>query len=387
MSYYTVDEYENFKQISEILKNTGTKEYTKDDLDFLSKVGILSNDETKLIKSRDDIFDVAMADQLRNATRRLMTSIKSPYETDKDLGLDLEDGLSSVFPINSRCVTFEIKGENSVGYLSVNPNGSMVEIFKSGDVVEEFTVSESKIDSMLKSVANNFEWQELDIEKAIKNKPQKEYDDVFYSKTGYRSLGDFVEIKMPELANQLINKYEVLDNLHANGLNEVTKFSEGSISSENLINASLLSKIYDRLKDGTQFSEKERAAYLDQMTYEDRFGGTCSIDDLNTISTKTLCSLSCYGADRLSTPNKNVAVFKLEDETAIVSVDGGIKQYKPDEPLEEYEDVYNTPELFTVLNMYYMGECKIEIQDKPEPEQEPEQATDVKNKKTIKLGR
>ncbi|KAI3485507.1 hypothetical protein L1887_51128 [Cichorium endivia] len=155
--------------------------------EYLSSVGFLNKSQTETIRSREDVFDLILNDEIRNSTRKLMISLKSPYQTDKDLGLDLEDGLSSVFPVNSRCATFEIQGENSVGYLSVNPNGSMVEIFKSGEVI----------------------------------------------------------------------------------------------------------------------------------------GRTM----------------------------KRVAVFKLEDGTAIVSIDGGIKQYKPDELLEEYDSIYNTPELFTMLDI------------------------------------
>ena len=382
-----MSDYERFKKIAGILKDTNAKEYTRDDFEYLSSVGFLNKSQTETIRSREDVFELILNNEIQNSTRKLMTSLKSPYQTDKDLGLDLEDGLSSVFPVNSRCATFEIQGENSVGYLSVNPNGSMVEIFKSGGVIEEFTVSGSNSESMLKRVASNFEFLEDDIEKVIKNKTLKEYDEVFYSKTGYQSLADFIQVKMPELANQLTNTYEVLDNMHSSGLNGVIKFNEGSVTAENLIDASIVSQIYGKLKDGTQFSEKERTAYLDQITYEDRFGEICSIDDLNTISTVNLCKFSCYGADRLKTDNERVAVFKLEDGTAIVSIDGGIKQYKPDELVEEYDSIYNTPELFTMLDMYYLGECKIEIQlkQKEEPELEPE--PEVKKTRTIKPGR
>lgn len=384
-----MSDYERFKKIAEILKDTNAKEYTRDDFEYLSSVGFLNKSQTETIRSREDVFDLILNDEIRNSTRKLMISLKSPYQTDKDLGLDLEDGLSSVFPVNSRCATFEIQGENSVGYLSVNPNGRMVEIFKSGGVIEEFTVSESNSESMLKSVASNFEFLEDDIEKVIKNKTLKEYDEVFYSKTGYQSLADFIQVKMPELANQLTNTYEVLDNMHSSGLNGVIKFNEGSVTAENLINASIVSQIYEKLKDGTQFSEKERTAYLDQITYEDRFGETCSIDDLNTISTKNLCNVSCYGVDRLKTDNERVAVFKLEDGTAILSITGGIKLYKPDELLDEYDSIYNTPELFTMLDMYYLGDCKIEIQPKPDPETdvEIEHEPEVKKTRTLKPGR
>lgn len=384
-----MSDYERFKKVAVILKDTKRNAFTHDDFEYLSSVGFLNKPQTEMIKSRPDVFDLILRDEIQNSTRKLMISLKSPYQTDKDLGLDLEDGLSSVFPVNSRCATFEIKGENSVGYLSVSPNGSMVEIFKSGGIVEEFTVSESNNESMLERVASDFEFQQDDIEKVIKNKPPKEYDEVFYSKTGYQSLADFIQVKMPELANQLTNTYEILDNVHSSGLSEVIKFNEGSVTAENLINASIVSQIYAKLKDGTQFSEKERSAYLDQMSYEDRFGDICSIDELNTISTKNLCKFSCYGADRLKTDNERVAVFKLDDGTAIVSVDGGIKQYKPDELIDGYDGIYNTPELFTMLDWYYVGETTIEVQQKfePEPEQEPEQEPEVKKAKTLKPGR
>ncbi|MDY4309931.1 hypothetical protein SOX05_08630 [Pseudomonas putida] len=387
MSNFPIEEYERFKRISEILKDRKKNEYTQDDIEYLSKVGILRQNQVDVISSNKDLFQIAVPDQLFNATRRLKSSIQSPYQTDKDLGLDLEDGLSSLFPVNSRCVTFEIRGENSVGYLSVSPNGSMAEIYKIGDKVEEFTVSDTVQDSMLYKVASNFEFQEIDIEEVIVNKPSHEYDEVFYSKTGYRSLGDFIEIKMSELANQLINKYEVLDNLHSSGLNCIAKFYEGSIDKDSLHDAVIASKIYDALKDGSQFSETERSAYLDQMTYKDRFGFDSSIDELNTISTETLCKLSCYDADRLSTPNKKVAVFQLEDGTAIVSMNGGLNQYKPDELLKEFDSIYNTPELLTMVDMYYLGECKIEIQQKAEEQLEQDPEPEVKKTRTIKPGR
>lgn len=117
-----------------------------------------------------------------------MTSIKSPYQIDKELGLELCDGLSSVFPVNSRCVTFKMQGLNSVGYISVNQTGEMVEIFKRDGKIEEFTVSTPNKESMFSRVARNFELHEPDIETVIKNKKPHEYDEVFHMRTATKAF-------------------------------------------------------------------------------------------------------------------------------------------------------------------------------------------------------
>lgn len=391
MSSHPRKDYETFKKITGILKDTNTKEYSQDDFEYLSKVGLLSKTETDSINDHQDNFNISMEIELQNATRRLKSSIKSPYETDKEIGLDLDKGLSSVFPVNSRCVTFKMQGPNSVGYISVNQTGKMVEIFKRDGKIEEFTVSTLKKESMFSRVARNYECQEQEIETLIKNKKPHEYDEVFHMRTGYKSFPDFIETKMPDLVSQLTNKNEILNSIHTEGLNSVIKFNEGSITEENLINAAVVSKIYENLLNGNKYSDNERAAYFDQMSYIDFLGNITLIEGLNEINTKYLCNLSCYGVDRISTENKRVAVFKLEDGTAVVSIDGSISKYNPDELLEEYDSIYNTPELFTMLDMYYLGECKIETQPKPEPKPEPEPEVDiepeVKKTRTIKPGR
>lgn len=378
-----MSDYERFKNITAILRDKSKNNFTADDFEYLSTVGLLSKFQIETINSNEELFDLNLTNEIQASTSRLMTSIKSPYQIDKDLGLELCDGLSSVFPVNSRCVTFEIQGENSVGYLSVNQNGDMVEIFKNNGVIEEFTVSTPHTESMICSRARNFEMQEIDIEKVVVNKKPHELDDVFYMRTGYANLADFIEIKMPELVSQLTNKDEILTNIHLNGLNSIIKFSEGAILEENLLNVSVASKIYDNLLNSKEFSDKEKAACLDQISYIDFLGQLEPINELNTINTANLCKFSCYGVDRLKTDNERVAVFKLDDGTAIVSVDGGFKQYKPDELIDGYDGIYNTPELFTMLDWYYLGETTIELQQKFEPEQEPE----VKKTKTFKPGR
>lgn len=378
-----MSDYERFKNITEILRDKNKNNFTTDDFEYLSSVGLLSKSQIETINSREELFNLNLTNEIQASTSKLMTSIKSPYQIDKDLGLELCDGLSSVFPLNSRCVTFEIQGENSVGYLSVNQNGEMVEIFKNNGVIEEFTVSKPNTESMIYSRARNFEMQELDIEKVIVNKKPHELDDVFYMRTGYESLPYLIEVRMPDLVSQLTNKDEILNNIHFDGLNGVIKFYEGSITDENLLNATIVSKIYDNLLNDKNFSQNERAAITDQMSHIDFMGDIQPIAEFNTISTANLCKVSCYGIDRLKTDNERVAVFKLDDGTAIVSVDGGIKQYKPDELLDGYDGIYNTPELFTMLDMYYMGETTIELQQKFEPEPEPE----VKKAKTLKPGR
>lgn len=193
---------------------------------------------------------------------------------------------------------------------------------------------------------------------------------------------------MPDLVSQLTNKNEILNSIHTEGLDSVIKFNEGSIIEENLINAAVVSKIYENLLNKNKYSDNERAAYLDQMSYIDFLGDLTQIEGLNKINTKYLCNLSCYGVDRISTENNRAAVFKLEDGTAVVSIDGSISKYNPDELLEEYDSIYNTPELFTMLDMYYLGECKIEIQPKPEaePEVEIEPEPEIKKTRTRKPG-
>lgn len=383
-----MSDYERFKNITAILRDKNKNNFTTDDFEYLSSVGLLSKSQIETINSREEFFSLNLANEIQASTSKLMTSIKSPYQIDKELGLELCDGLSSVFPVNSRCVTFKMQGLNSVGYISVNQTGEMVEIFKRDGKIEEFTVSTPNKESMFSRVARNFELHEPDIETVIKNKKPHEYDEVFHMRTGYKSFPEFIETKMPDLVSQLTNKNEILNSIHTEGLDSVIKFNEGSIIEENLINAAVVSKIYENLLNKNKYSDNERAAYLDQMSYIDFLGDLTQIEGLNKINTKYLCNLSCYGVDRISTENNRAAVFKLEDGTAVVSIDGSISKYNPDELLEEYDSIYNTPELFTMLDMYYLGECKIEIQPKPEaePEVEIEPEPEIKKTRTRKPG-
>lgn len=355
-------EYDNFKEISGILTNLRFDEVTEDILYTLLKSNLINGNQIATMTLNPDYFEVAAKLQITESLKRINHTNKSPYKTDKELGFELKDGLSSVFPVNTRCVTFAIQGKNSVGYIAVNPNGKMVEIFQSGGVIEEFNHGKIKQESILHITARDIEWQLPDIEREILNKPEQEYNEVFLMRTGYKSLKDFIEEKMPELVSQLTDKNEILENIHRDGLSSIAKFHI-SLNEEGLLNAAITSQIYKNLLTGEHYSENERIAFLDQMSYMDKYDDLITINNLNTINTELLCKLSAYGVDRFKTDNGSLAVFKLEDGTAIVSMDGSLSKYKPDELIEEFDGIYNTEELFEVLDMVYLGECSIEIDE------------------------
>lgn len=389
MSRAAGSEIKNFWKVVEALTTCDIKKATIDDemLRAFRRTGILNGQQLAYSESQttNDNYRLALADSIKQSLRKI-SKVQTPYEIDKQFNFELKstdknkkECLSDIFPVNSRCVTYKIEQDETICYIVANSNGNYVNIYKNKSDLSESIISpiNKSGEQLLNREVGEMIFRSPDLEDIIGDRPYTEYNEVFKMRTGYESLKDFVKTKMPDLVSKLSTP-ELLDSLHKDGPQKIIE--KGTNFRESLENSLTVIKILENLEDGKDYAENEKSAYLEQIEYEDKNIFSFSIEDLKTIDTYSLCNLDTVGFDKLTTPDRKLAVFKFDDGTTFISKGGSLTKYNSYEPIVEIEDVDNTPELFEMIDMIYSGECNIEYNQ--EPDEEPE--VEVKKKRGLR---